>query len=65
MTTWTKEPTSSASPPKVAKGPKSKASGDEGGEERVVIALLRSLYLTYRFIKGTQLRNLCTSVTVT
>jgi len=50
MTAWNKEPTSTTLPPKVPKDPKTKASGRRG-EERVIMALLRSLYLTYRFIK--------------
>ncbi|CAH3151555.1 unnamed protein product, partial [Porites lobata] len=39
-----------ASPPKPAKKPKDKASGSRG-EKEGILSLLRSLYLTYRFIK--------------
>ena len=53
-----------ASPPKPAKKPKDKASGSRG-EKEGILSLLRSLYLTYRFIKGTRWRNLSSSVVVT
>ena len=46
------------------KAPESKSS-ESRGEGWAFLALLRSLYFTYLLIKGTQLKNLSTNVTVT
>lgn len=64
VTTRSVEPTSTTAPPKVPKAPKAKAS-ESRGEVQVIIDPLKSLYLTYWFIKGTLIRNLSTNVIVT
>ena len=43
--------------------PEAKTSGS-GGEESVILALLRSMYFTYRFMKGTLLKDLRSAVLV-
>jgi len=43
--------------------PEAKASGS-GGEESVILDLLRSMYFTYRFMKGTLLKDQRSAVLV-
>lgn len=57
------EATSTEAISKAPEVPEAKASGS-GGEESVILDLLRSMYFTYRFMKGTLLKDLRSAVLV-
>lgn len=57
------ETTSTEAISKAPQVPEAKASGS-GGEESVILDLLRSMYFTYRFMKGTLLKDLRSAVLV-
>lgn len=57
------ETTSTEAISKAPQVPEAKASGN-GGEESVILDLLRSMYFTYRFMKGTLLKDLRSAVLV-
>lgn len=63
VTTRKGETTITEAIPKVPQVPEAKASGS-GGEEDVLLDLLRLMYFTYRFMKGTLMTDLCSDVLV-
>lgn len=57
------EPTGTEAISKAPQVPEAKASGS-GGKESVILDLLRSMYFTYRLLKGTLLKDLRSAVLV-